>query len=566
MQNATTAYRSCPYCAEKVRAEATTCRFCDRDITVHVVFQALRPAFSPKALHQATLKLMRYKRGAFNYQELKAALGQKGSPLIKGVPFAEAEEFIKFAANCDVDVSIEKNIIVALPPTTATEQSIPTEKPSGFVIRLSGYHFILLGCIIFSAWYLYTKLQAPQPVASEVNNAAPQPALTEIKRDAPQSAPSGSSFNNSPSTIQEALIQATATITDGGTVGSGFFVHPQGYLVTNVHVIEKMRNPVVVTESGRQYPATVVRTDPSLDIALLKTASGGFPYLHIGDATQLARGETVWTVGAPHGLSFTLTKGIVSYVGRNVKGVAYLQTDASINPGNSGGPMINEKGQVVGVNTFIVKGAEGLGFALPINYLFMVDRPILQGVVGSDSPNSTMRNWMAFAANPDVQPASGGSQGDSGQSWVPGGGGANPRYTKLTNLLAESKRLDGEFSGHQSKINQTLTQLVSEQKSLDAKYKNTEALSISEETQLGKQIKELNRKILSQQITLLEKSDAYYGAKERTFKEALDYADDSALKQQLQSVLIDVRAQLDKSRLDLEGKRAELKTLEGQAY
>jgi serine protease Do len=101
---------------------------------------------------------------------------------------------------------------------------------------------------------------------------------------------------------------------------------------------------------------------------LIKIESNDYPPLRLGDATKLHAGDTVWTIGAPHGLEFSVTKGIASFVGRNVGGKSFIQADVAINPGNSGGPMINDQGEVIGINNFIIKQTVGLNFAIPVNY------------------------------------------------------------------------------------------------------------------------------------------------------------------------------------------------------
>lgn len=154
-------------------------------------------------------------------------------------------------------------------------------------------------------------------------------------------------------------------------LGSGFIISPDGYVVTNNHVIEKAQDVEVVLEDGEKYQAEIVGKDPKTDIALLKIAAGKkLPTVALGNSEKLEIGDWVVAIGNPFGLGHTVTAGIVSAKGRAL-GLGnyddFIQTDASINPGNSGGPLFNMKGKVVGVNTAIIAGGQGIGFAIPID-------------------------------------------------------------------------------------------------------------------------------------------------------------------------------------------------------
>ena len=155
-------------------------------------------------------------------------------------------------------------------------------------------------------------------------------------------------------------------------LGSGFLITPDGYILTNEHVIDQAQE-IKVTVSGYDTPfkARVVGSDYDLDLAVLKIEGPRpFPYLELGDSDKLRVGEWVIAIGNPFGLEHTVTVGVISAKGRpvNVEDRHYenlLQTDASINPGNSGGPLLNLRGQVVGINTAINAQAQGIGFAIP---------------------------------------------------------------------------------------------------------------------------------------------------------------------------------------------------------
>jgi serine protease Do len=156
------------------------------------------------------------------------------------------------------------------------------------------------------------------------------------------------------------------------SLGSGLIVDAKGIVVTNAHVIEGASRIVVNTLDGRELEADVLGSDRDADLAVLKVAASGLPAVPLGQSADLLMGETVIAVGNPFGLGHTVTTGVLSARGRSVPGESgeatytdFLQTDASINPGNSGGPLVNLTGQVIGVNTAIVRGAAGIGFAIP---------------------------------------------------------------------------------------------------------------------------------------------------------------------------------------------------------
>ncbi len=156
------------------------------------------------------------------------------------------------------------------------------------------------------------------------------------------------------------------------SLGSGFIINKDGYILTNYHVIENATEIIVTLSSDKKdYKATVVGQDQKLDIALIKIDAGeDLPVAVLGDSDSLQVGEWVLAIGNPFGLGGSVTAGIVSQKGRVIGAGPYdnfIQTDASINPGNSGGPLFNMHGEVVGINTAIIAGGQGIGFATPIN-------------------------------------------------------------------------------------------------------------------------------------------------------------------------------------------------------
>ncbi len=154
-------------------------------------------------------------------------------------------------------------------------------------------------------------------------------------------------------------------------LGSGFIIDKAGYIVTNNHVVDGADSIKVILKDETEYNAEVIGRDPVTDIALIKIkAKHDLPSVPLGSSDNLKVGEWVTAIGSPFGLQYTVTAGIVSAKGRVIGSGPYddfIQTDASINPGNSGGPLINMQGQVVGINTMIIAGGQGIGFAIPID-------------------------------------------------------------------------------------------------------------------------------------------------------------------------------------------------------
>jgi Do/DeqQ family serine protease len=156
--------------------------------------------------------------------------------------------------------------------------------------------------------------------------------------------------------------------------GSGFIVNSNGRIITNAHVVDGVTKVSVVLKDGRQFEGKVIGTDPVTDVAVVQIEANNLPTVSVGNSDALQPGELAIAIGNPLGLDNTVTVGIVSATGRSGsevgipdKRVSFIQTDAAINPGNSGGPLLNQKGEVIGMNTAIIQGAQGLGFAIPIN-------------------------------------------------------------------------------------------------------------------------------------------------------------------------------------------------------
>jgi len=175
--------------------------------------------------------------------------------------------------------------------------------------------------------------------------------------------------------------------------GTGFFITETGVIATNAHVARGEQTLIAMLSTGQQVEAKVIYTDPEVDIALVKVDGTGFQYLPLADLTTLRQGQTVLAIGNPGGgMPFSVTKGIVSAVGRtaDTSRGTWIQTDAAINPGNSGGPLLNGYGEVVGINTakIVRKDVQNIGFALSSTDLIEVLHRFYPAVSMSNSPTT----------------------------------------------------------------------------------------------------------------------------------------------------------------------------------
>jgi serine protease Do len=195
-------------------------------------------------------------------------------------------------------------------------------------------------------------------------------------------------------------------------IGSGVIISPDGYIVTNNHVIDGATDIRVTMSDRRVLPAKLIGTDPLTDLAVIKIEGHDFPNVPWGDATALHPGQTVLAFGNPFGMRFTVTRGIVSALNRPNpspndarKPGQFIQTDAAINPGNSGGPLVNAHGEVVGINTFLISQSgsfSGMGFAIPTQIVrptveeLMRDGKVTHGFIGVGITDVTPENAKFF--------------------------------------------------------------------------------------------------------------------------------------------------------------------------
>jgi S1-C subfamily serine protease len=213
----------------------------------------------------------------------------------------------------------------------------------------------------------------PNFIADAVERVGPAVVRIDAERSVSEAMPEA--FNNPffkrffgdeipPSALPDRLEQGT---------GSGFVINPDGQILTNAHVVEGTRIVKVTLKDGREFEGRVVGVDRVTDVAVVEIDADSLPSVRLGSTENLSPGQWAIAIGNPLGLDNTVTAGIISAIGRSSnqvgipdKRVQFIQTDAAINPGNSGGPLLNDRGEVIGMNTAIRANAQGLGFAIPI--------------------------------------------------------------------------------------------------------------------------------------------------------------------------------------------------------
>jgi S1-C subfamily serine protease len=178
-------------------------------------------------------------------------------------------------------------------------------------------------------------------------------------------------------TLGPAVVNLRAVVGEGGRrpagSGSGFLFTPDGFLLTNHHVIRGSSRVRVRLNDGREVSGRVVGTDPWTDVAIVQVDASGLPHAQLGESVGLRVGQLVVAIGSPFGFDSTVTAGVISALGRTLRSITghlvdnVIQTDAALNPGNSGGPLLDSRGRVIGINTAVIQSAQGICFAIPIN-------------------------------------------------------------------------------------------------------------------------------------------------------------------------------------------------------
>lgn len=362
----------CPYCGDNIGAEARICKHCSRTVLYSVNLTA---TLDDRQKHEF-LKAWQKEEFRGIKHTIFGSLADSRKQLDK-IPLVLAWDLNRFTASMlskkFEHLGIEIRFQGGMPSTF--ESQIPERKPSAFLNALYiGVGFGLIVGAIFL--WMDRQRQGNQGTQSEraeifETPSFPSEEIPPIQLSQPaQQKPSAPGFPQELTMERDsidAILGATVFISGESSLGSGFLITSNGYILSNVHVTKSMATPYVTLKDGRRFDARKIKDDSRYDISLLKIDAHGLPYLRLGDANQVYAGEPVITVGNPGGLAFTVTRGIVSFNGRVLDGVPYIQTDAAINKGNSGGPMINRNLEVIGINTLTSLNEQGISFALPIN-------------------------------------------------------------------------------------------------------------------------------------------------------------------------------------------------------
>jgi serine protease Do len=301
------------------------------------------------------------------------------------------------------------------------------------------------------------------------------------------------------------------------SLGSGFIIDSKGYVVTNNHVVEGADKIKIILVGGKEYQATVKGRDPKTDLALIQIVNppAELPFLKMGNSDAMQVGDWVLAVGNPFGLAHTVTQGIISAKGRVIGAGPYdnfLQTDASINPGNSGGPLLNLKGEVIGINTAILASGQGIGFATPSNIAKSVipqlesKGKVVRGMIGVQVQNVTPELAKSFGmseskgalvaqVNPDTPAAKAGIH--QGDIIIEFNGHPIHEMNELPRMVADTApgskaTLKTLREGKEKTVNLTIAELTDERQ---AQAKEEGA---AEKTPLGLEVQNLNPNLAQQ--------------------------------------------------------------------
>ena len=269
---------------------------------------------------------------------------------------------------------------------------------------------LILG--LAAAWAAGARAAAPPPDDADPRADRRTPVVRAVERAAPSVVNISTKevrvvqpyfWMDMPDVFKEAfpdLFRPRRQVT--GSLGSGVLISPKGYIVTNAHVVQQANEIIVTLLDESQYKAELVGADPASDLAVIKMeAAKPFQAIRLGTSSDLMIGETVVAVGNPFGYQHTVTTGVVSALDRtlepapNLKYEGLIQTDAPINPGNSGGPLLNIRGELIGINTAIQAGAQGLGFAIPVDKV----REIMIGLL---TVGRAGHAWLGLALRADT--------------------------------------------------------------------------------------------------------------------------------------------------------------------
>ncbi len=312
-------------------------------------------------------------------------------------------------ANAELTVGNRTN-----PYSSQNTQQIQLTVFQHWLQKLSTYTLILLisiGMVLFQGWsspaYAYDSILVAQ-IDPESNFVTA--AVEKVESAVVQVNVSRTLGGDVPDVLKPFLggvraIPPSAQILRG--IGSGFVIDPTGLILTNAHVVNEADTVTVSFQNGQILAGKVLGKDPVTDVAVIQVQAGdNLPTVVMGDSDQVRQGQWAIAIGNPLGLQETVTVGVISGTERSSvdigipdKRIGFIQTDAAINPGNSGGPLLNAKGEVIGINTAILRGAQGLGFAIPINGA----KAIAQQLIATGQVRHPYIGIQMVALNPQIK-------------------------------------------------------------------------------------------------------------------------------------------------------------------
>jgi S1-C subfamily serine protease len=351
---------TCPGCKAYLFEPAPTCLTCERELDCYVVLARVGDAKRAYAVAKFVEGLA--VQAGHSVGTLARSLQAGPVRLRSTLAAALLSEWVARLRSQEIAVAIELQV-----RTTAVSKVLV---PFRLAYRVTLLILLVVGLAVIG--WLVNLILVNQQVSKFAAAQRDGPPVPPAAASAQRPGRAAAAFD-----AGAAKRMVVALSTNGGMQGSGFFFGGNGLILTNAHVVEGLGpgDPVMVRFMGQQNEeitvrGSVVRVHDTLDLALVRCAEActAQPVARAGESMKLDMGSTIYAIGSPIGLDFTLSKGIVSSGGRLIDDILFLQTDASVNPGNSGGPVFNEAGEVVGIVTLKVMGAEGIGFVLPIEY------------------------------------------------------------------------------------------------------------------------------------------------------------------------------------------------------
>lgn len=371
MSNEEPVRQPCLHCGEPASVAARIRPHCSHSLLVDVRLD--RGPADPRQGYQLARAISRLVPSA-SFLQVKQSLASPAPTLLRGVTRDVAETAVTTCAEYGIEARSEMS---AKPKSSGA--SLPV-LPMKWVA--AGAALVLLAAL--GLWVLPGGDVEPAAMAGESAEAPPTTAETLLTTEQ----------------IVDAVAASTVSLTCNKSVGSGFFVAPD-IVLTNAHVLCPGDDRVqVYFGDGRMLGGSVQRRHADVDLATVQVPGANAVPLALADAAELRTGERIVVIGTPLGMAQTVHEGIVSHSGRNLFGVRYIQIDANVNLGNSGGPLLNQRGEVVGVVSMKNQGGEGLGFALPINYAYASATPLFNA---SLPVSDGWRGIMATTAEEDAR-------------------------------------------------------------------------------------------------------------------------------------------------------------------